>query len=440
MGGRRHILLACLAILAWPAIRLPAQAVSTPASTPASMPTSAPTGGDEVAALIAAIRQAPDAPAAAAPYNRLTQMEKLTVEAHVAYLRRMLQFGLPLAAARPASALVTADPTNGMAWGVMGYVSGKRASYPEALAQCLKAAACAPDDPSIQNNVGQLIAWCTCAKTPPKLDDAAKRAIARTEDALTGKKPYDQAAARVKAILDKHALALAAIQKYIDAAKADIVNLDKTSADLETQLKTQTQKIIDQQVVIEKLKANYQSVQNSIVRIVSVLPTADISVYQQRSADIQGRIDKETGNLNDLLRKADALRAEGLANLQKIHDKNAAIADFTKQLSAEPKFAPAFRWDPPAVDGVVTDEAVVTAGGRGPSAASAATAPAVSSADAEAVAAGKLQLATAYLGNDLRDVAIPILKEIIAQYPATKAAAEAKKLLDSPPPPPPAPK
>ncbi len=394
-----------------------------PGQTP---PTSASASATEdVEALVAAIRDAKDAPAAAAAYNRLAQMEKQTPAAHNAYMRRMLQLGMPQAAQRGAYMLAGRDSTNGMALGVTAYLAGKRGKYDEALPAAVRSALYAPDDPSAQNNAGQLIAWYEALKNPPRIDDALKRAIARAKEDLSGKKPYDQARARVQGLLDKHQTVVAAIQKIIADLKAELDTLEKSAQELDSKYTALNNKINAEQEVIDQLQVQLSSVNATIVRSLNSNPNVSVASLQAQAADLKMQISQETAVLNDLKEQRARLQAEGAKLMQKVREKNAAIAAQQKQLEATPNLVPAFRWDPPAVDGVVTEEVIAAPATAG----SSASKP--THDDPEAVAANKLQLARNYISNGMADPAVAALNEIIAQYPDTKAAAEAKALLQS---------
>ena len=146
----------------------PSSRPSAPATAP-SPPTSQPAGSqdaEKLAAFIRAIRRAEDPREALSAYAKGCSISRLNAELHTAHVRRMLQFGRPETAYYPAQAAVRLEPENGMAWGVLGYVHGKRHRLEEALAAAVRAAKYAPDDNSILHNAGQLVAWCDGQRPP----------------------------------------------------------------------------------------------------------------------------------------------------------------------------------------------------------------------------------------------------------------------------------
>jgi outer membrane protein TolC len=117
-----------------------------------------------------------------------------------------------------------------------------------------------------------------------------------------------------------------------------------------------------------------------------------------------------------------ALRRQGETVLADLKQARAAVEQVRGQLQqALTKIQLDLRWDPPAVDGVVTPEVQGM-----PVASRPATAPAD---DPQALAASKLDLARLYLQHGMQERAADILREIAALFPATKAAAEARRLL-----------
>ena len=133
-----------------------------PASSPAPPASTAPPA---IRLAVKAIREANTVAAAAEGYAEGAEVDRENVELNTAYMRRLLQLGQPQTAGGPATILVQVPVEDGMAFGVVGYNCGRQNDLPNALRYTLKAANLLKDDPSIQNNLGQLTAWYECAKS-----------------------------------------------------------------------------------------------------------------------------------------------------------------------------------------------------------------------------------------------------------------------------------
>ncbi|KKL15672.1 hypothetical protein LCGC14_2503270, partial [marine sediment metagenome] len=117
------------------------------------------------------------------------------------------------------------------------------------------------------------------------------------------------------------------------------------------------------------------------------------------------------------------VRREGRDVLAELTRKQKALEQVRDQFDLQAKRAERqFRWDPPAVDGVVTAEL---------DGFPVATRPADTKlpVDPESEARQRLDLARMYLTHDMSRKAIGMLQDVVKQYPNTRSGRQAKGLL-----------
>ena len=94
-----------------------------------------------------------------------------------AYVKRMVDFGVPDMATTQAADLAQRKPDNGVAHAVVAYGNAKRGEMNAALADIAKAVERAPDDPFVQRTAGQLIAWYDARADRSKVPDDLQQSI-----------------------------------------------------------------------------------------------------------------------------------------------------------------------------------------------------------------------------------------------------------------------
>jgi hypothetical protein len=154
----------------------------------------------EEAAAIEAVRQAADPSAAVAAYANGTALNHNNAKLNEAYVRRMVDLGLPEMAYHQAQTLTTMQPKDGLAWGVVAYVDARRGQMPEAISAITLAGQFAPDDKFVAHTAGELCAWYDLKADKTQLPGSVKDGMAK-----------------VRAIVDKQA---AFIDAYNAACKA----------------------------------------------------------------------------------------------------------------------------------------------------------------------------------------------------------------------------
>ena len=142
----------------------------------------------EVTAAIQAIQQAPDPSATVAAYVNGASVDRNDPRLSEAYVVRMVDLGLPELAFHQAQTLTTLESNNGLAWGVIAYVEGRRGNMPEAISAINLAGQFAPDNPLVERTAGEIIAWYDVKADKATLSENAQRGLA-TIRSLLEKRP-----------------------------------------------------------------------------------------------------------------------------------------------------------------------------------------------------------------------------------------------------------
>jgi len=385
-------------------------AQTRPAAPPASQPaTTRP--ARRVAEFIAQVRQAAHPREAITAYARGCAVDRLNVELHNAHMRRMLQLGQPQLAYFPAQTLVRIQPENGTAWGVLGYLQGKKGKLADALVASIRAGRLAGGDPSILNNVGQLIAWYQGQPKPPKLSDANMRLIERLKKDLGERQPFVDAYARVSAAYARRDEEAAKVESKITIVEAEGQAARQEAEEADRKLRDLNDEIKLRKRTVGRLKGQLGALE--------LLGEESLRGFRRR-AMLRARIRDAEQALDQAETKANQAARDGRAALaimkRKAFDLRKLRAEVEKVLAS---VEPSFRWDPPAVDGVVTPVAE-----RMPPLKT-TTAPRTP----ESTAAKRLEMAKLYLANALTEKAVEMLRRIVLDYGATPAGARAKALL-----------
>lgn len=184
----------------------------------------------ELVPILRAVREANTLSDAVAAFTSGGDAGRRNAELNTAYLRRLLQLAHPETAGLPAATLIGMDANNGMALGVAGFNSGRQNRLPEAIGFTMKAAHLAKDDPSILNNLGQLVAWYEGAKTY-KLPAADLPLLDKVKAECSSQAAYAAAYKTIKDAYDKQAAAVAQNQQAVTTAEKDVKDAEKTGAD-----------------------------------------------------------------------------------------------------------------------------------------------------------------------------------------------------------------
>ncbi len=431
---------------------------------------------DHLGEAIEAVRSAKTPAGAGRAYARGRNADARSAALHEAYMKRMLTFGLPKVAYYPAKALVRLDPDHGTAWGTIAYVEAKRGDIRDALPAAIRSVQHKRRDDSLLHNAAQLIAWYDRQRPRPKLDDALRRVLAKMRDDLRTHETFAATYKQVTRAYEKRKENAEQAGKDLTAAQQAYRRALDDTIDVDEEIREIEEKIRRGERELERLKYGYDYYYSypsaTIVtaprvhrpRVVTVptvhrtwTPWSGGVVYRDghfgghlRIGTVRSHVTTSTvvippihaaerifyygpGSRRSVRRvekavKAlqtarDGLRKQGRPLLNELADRRDRMEKLRKQVSAEElPIVEGFRWDPPEVNGKVTDERTV-----------AFTRPPEGDAeeDPETDAANKLRLARLYLKNHMAGKARETLEALLEDYPRTPAAAEAKKLLET---------
>jgi len=376
----------------------------------------------KLAEAIEAVAAAEDLDSAAQAYARGNNLGSSSIRLHETFMVRLLKFGLPKTAAYPARRLLGLDQHNALAWSVVGYVHARNGELAKAFDATVTAVRLAQDNPSVLGNAGQLVAWYEYDQSTAKLSAGAKYWLDQARAELVANQDF-------AATYDKLAAAYQAVAKYdreIAAAKGEVGRLESQLASANSEYKS-IMRDID----------SCSSRSNELTRELNrCYPTHDPmadhleSSCGQHAGELTGQIRQEEAAIEDLRRRADETMRANADQISAIQSELNAYqgklgALQTERGLAAKRIAGLFRWDPPAVNGVVTPEVVLVVEDfavRLPR-------PGVDPGDHEGMAAQRLRVARLYVSNNFREQAATILTEMLHAYGSTKAAEEGRLLL-----------
>ncbi len=139
------------------------------------------------------IRTAPDPSAAVDAYARAIAALPNDVALPDAYIRRMVDFGLPEMADAQSQSLAKQDPHNGLAFAVVAYMNAKREKMPEALAAITVATKESPADGFVLKTAGQLLAWYDTKADQKTIPDETRQNIQALRPTVEKLSPYNDA-------------------------------------------------------------------------------------------------------------------------------------------------------------------------------------------------------------------------------------------------------
>lgn len=399
----------------------------------------APHEKKELADLIGQIDKAEDIRAAASAYAQGCGICRTSPDLNRAYLRRMLKLGMPDNALVAAALLRNIDPSDPMAWALIAYDAGQRGKLPDALTSAVKAAELG-DGSSILNNLGQLVAWYEANRKDVQLPPETQKAIEKNKAAWQQRSAFVTAYKRVQDSYSLRADRSKDLAEQAEQLKKELKEFDGRKRTMENQFETLSRSRRTARDRYDQTRRELNQVDSDLLssrdegeRVRLRSRRDELRRNLRRDRDQVDEADKE---IDGLKRKARDLRSDE----SKKQDELGKLQGKLKQ-SGEGS-APTFRWDPPAVDGVVTP--VATSGAPVPG--KPATAPAVTTpADSDKLVAAQrkeaqknLKLAQLYIGNGLVDKAAGILHLLLKRSPEIPEAAEARKMLqllgkDAPP-------
>jgi len=155
---------------------------------------SIPAAGD-----VSQIRDARDPSAAVEAYAVAIKLAPKDLGVEDAFVRKMVEFGLPEMAANQAADVAARDPTNGLARAVVAFMNAHRDRTPDALADIVVAARLNPRDPFVLRTAGQIAAWYDTQAEQSEIDEDLRASTEAMRRDLSGRAEFDNAYARARA-------------------------------------------------------------------------------------------------------------------------------------------------------------------------------------------------------------------------------------------------
>jgi len=372
-----------------------------------------------VAAMITEVAAAEDPQSAASAYARGNSVQPDNIKLHEAYMTRMLKFGLVRIAVHPARALLRLDREHPMALSVTGYVYAGDGKLAEAFDATVGAAVNMRQDASVMHNLGQLAVWYDLEPDLPALSPAARRTFEKLRPEFAESREYAQAYEKMADAYEKRAAALAECDRQMAPLEGAAAEARSQLADAEFEYRALMDEIDSRTRLIESLR-----------RQLYLLDWrrhdghgGDYYQRELRRQELVQRIRLEELELDRVRQQANRILTDVSAIRAQFYENEVRLANLREQRElAVTRVRRLFRWDPPAVDGVVTPEVerfVYPPGGR----------PAAPE-DPEDAAARRLEVAKLYVRYNLTEKAVTVLREIAAEYPETAAGKEAAEILE----------
>jgi TolA-binding protein len=374
------------------------------------------------------IRNATDARRAGEIYVSVARSAPESAELRDVYVRKMLEFGQLTKAFSPAKALVKLDPSNGVAWAVVG---AKSTSTTEAFSATVRAASLLAGDANVMKNLGQLVCWYeheTESEKPPKVEPEVMKIFEANREAWGSNEAFKAGFDRRQKGYDAHQKAVEGVEKSMEQTKADV-------EDIKGQLEEVEEKIAECRARIKELEEE--------LRVYSVTQRDKDGkkkkvgrVYGDRTT--MAEVTRQRTRLGELANEKKTLIGQGKKLGSKYRKLEGTLAKTKRNEKGPMRDADAdFKFAAPASVAVVegaseSDDDDPVAEDDDDTAASDDDEAADESAALAAAekAAGKLlKRAKLYLKNNMNDKAKTILQDIVDEYGSTASGAEAKKLL-----------
>lgn len=156
----------------------------------ARKPTTKPSTLPSLGSLIRDIEVAPDPDAAVDAYSAALVLHRDSPSVHGAYLRRMVDLGLPQLAVSAADRLLADEPNNALARAVLANYEASQGNFSDALTDISLAVPRAPDEPFVQVTAAHLLAWYDNNPNAPLLESYIRRALSQAHVTLADKPAF----------------------------------------------------------------------------------------------------------------------------------------------------------------------------------------------------------------------------------------------------------
>lgn len=286
------------------------QEAAEPVADPTTKPTVKPKRS--MAELIKCIKDAPDAASAGRDYAEAMKIDGKNTELCEAYMRRMWHFDKYKIAYYPALQLTKKDPTNGLAWGIVGYYHAMRGNYLRALEPTLQAAKCMPDDAATMANAGSLVTWYGNTKPQPRISPELKSLIELGKLSWAGTKEFSDACA-------SYGKKVGAAKKKADELAKEISEKKKRIGSLAGEYKKLDEECRKKYKEAVDTGNHRKNLRNQLAE-----------VERKRPADLRKKRDEFKKKINEAGKKIGEL-SKGIANLRRKGAKVRSDVDAIKK-------------------------------------------------------------------------------------------------------------
>ncbi len=138
------------------------------------------------ASLIDALRKAPDPSSAVAAYARGADAKIDSIALDEAYVRRMIELGVPEMAFVQAQSVTRKNAHAGLAWAVIAAVNARRGETTQALQDLVRAYEEVPKERFVAQVAGQLLAWYDAEGDQNPIPSSLKYRLHQDESDVVG--------------------------------------------------------------------------------------------------------------------------------------------------------------------------------------------------------------------------------------------------------------
>ena len=334
-----------------------------------------------------------------------------------AYLSRMLKFGQVQKAVYAARRLLKLNGNDGLAAATLAYYEADRGYLQLAFPEAIRAAALLPEDPGVMYNAGALAAWYEHQKEPLTISREIRQVMREDLPGWMDEPAFAESYHLIDERMTAYEAQTAAAETEIDEINAEIRPIENRIEDLTDDADYYTDKIDGYKDRIRDLTREMRENTTSSLR--DDYLREQISKYREWIRDAERNRDPLLDRIKDERRKINALEADRReAERELVQIERGMKGLFGTEDDR------IILWELPLIDGQRIDLEALRATREG------AAREARRTPSGDTSKGGKaMQLAKQYIRAGRKDLAIPLLEEVIALDPDSDLAAEADRLL-----------
>ena len=419
----------------------------------------------QLAELIADIDAAELVEDAVAAYNAANLVDRGNLEVNLAYMKKMLKLGQLQYAVYGARWVVSVDPDNILALSVLAYRDASIGDIESAMPMIFHALSRSPDDASLLHDAGQMVAWFDAQEGRTDWPEDIRRPIIASRGAWLSKtsfsEAYEQALALMRrpntditgarAVLEEIAQRVAALEEQIVMIEERVIS---RNTELGSLFEESTAVAFEAALFwsVQELQAKVAAANSRILELqskASLTPAerqeliglrSEVALYERAinaTYDERERaaLIERAGELQDLIRAAQRERDELVLRARSLmRDRGVVVAEYNLALSELAvrtddrsemirRIGAELDWRLPAIDGAVIDVTRAQQDYLSRITSRRATGNAMGAAE-------ELQRAKGYIEAGEIDMAVKCLQRLLVTHEGSRAAEEARELLD----------